>query len=103
MPSRRAASSGVILRFVATSSVRRLLVAYVVLAVLAELVVLFPGGPTYESGWRFVGWVAFEALLVWLLWHRSRIAWAVLVVLTLISVLFVLVSPADFASLLVSF
>jgi hypothetical protein len=90
------------LRRVTTSSARRLILTYVALAALGDLVVLLPGGPSFESGKSVVGWVVFEALLVWLLWHRSRLAWALLIVVALLTVPFILLSTADTASLLVT-
>jgi hypothetical protein len=90
------------LRRVTTSSARRLILTYIGLAALGDLVVVLPGGPSFESGSSFVGWVVFEALLVWLLWHRSRLAWALLIVTALLTVPLVLMSTADTASLLVT-
>jgi hypothetical protein len=90
------------LRRVTVSSARRLILTYVALAALGDLVVLLPGGPSFESGWGFVGWVAFEALLVWLLWHRSRLAWVLLIVFALLTVPFILLITPDIASILVT-
>jgi hypothetical protein len=79
-----------------------LIVVYVALAVLLNVVVLVPGGPSYESGLRFVGWVLFEAMLVWLLWHRSRLAWMLLIFAGLVDVGFILFDPGDLATILMT-
>ena len=90
------------LRRVTISSARRLILTYVALAALGYLVVLLPGGPSFESGGSFVGWVLFEALLVWPLWHQSRLAWVLLIVTTLLTVPLILLGPADTATILVT-
>ena len=85
-----------------TTSARRLILTYVALAALGYLVVLLPGGPLFAPGGSIVGLVLFEALLVWLLWHQSRLAWILLIVTTLMTVPLILLGPADTATILVT-
>jgi hypothetical protein len=81
-----------------TVSPRRLILVYLALEVLLDIVVRLPGGPSFPSDTSFIGWLAFDAVLVWLLWRRSAFAWIVLSVTTVMNIPLILLGTADLAS-----
>jgi len=88
---------------VTTSPARRLILIYVALSVLLYLFALLPGNPEYSSVWSFVGWVVFEALVVWRLWHGSLLAWLIsfgAAVLTVIG-LVLMAAPVEFGTIFI--
>jgi hypothetical protein len=89
-------------RAVTTSSAHRLIISYVALEVLLDLVVLLPGGPSFAPDTSFVGFVVFEAVLVWLLWHRSRFAWVLLMFTALVTLPLMLFGTADLGSIVMT-
>lgn len=76
----------------ATSPVRRLIVAYAVLTGLLYLAVLLPGNPYFESASVFIFAVGIQTLIVWRLWNGSSLAWLIalaIAALTVVSLLLI--------------
>ncbi len=75
-----------------TLPARPLILTFGALMALFDLVALLPGNPDVTSARGFVVVLAVQALIVWRLLDRSRIAWSVAVLVSgLYTVTFVLV------------
>ena len=87
-----------------SSPARRLIVVYVVLAIISNLVIALPGGPGFSSAAGAVFGIALEGALVFLLWFRSRVAWVLLFAMALLSpvALFMIGPPQDVGSIAVT-
>ena len=67
-----------------TSPARPLILTCGALMALFDLVALLPGNPEVTSTRGLLVVVAVQALIVWRLLHRSRIAWSVAVLLSIL-------------------
>ncbi len=65
-----------------TRTARPLILTFAALLALFDLVALLPGNPDVTGIPGFLIVVAVQALIVWGLLHRSRIAWSVAVLLS---------------------
>src|SRR4051812_4081173 len=84
-----------------SSPARRLIVVYVVLALVSYLITVLPGGPSFSSPAGAVFGIALDAALVFLLWFRSRLAWVLLFALALLApvAFFMMGPPHDVGSI----
>jgi hypothetical protein len=65
---------------------RRQIIAYGILALLFDLVIWLPGDPFYATTQSFFVNVAFQGIIVWRLWHRSRTAWVLAFLVALLTI-----------------